>query len=500
MSTTVDSSRLPWPHWIERVLLAAVAAIVLAHLAVDLWDGLFTMWSGSRLAFAAAVARGLDVYPTADAGVVTGDMYGPVMALFYVPALLAPGVTAKILVAEIMTVAVMLAPAALLVTRVLRRRGLDGFGICAALIAIVGVLLVVSSTRYQLTSIHADGPCLGLGMFSYLVLSRAARPRPLRLLAAALLVALATLSKPQGAFVAAGEALLLLRSAGLRPAALFSAAYAAAVAGLGPALVFATGSTLEGMWFNCFVIPARQALDRGILDTTSELCVPLVVFALLTVAAVWFARRPPSVGSETRPIGSVVAGLWTITLVLVPVSIAARLKIGGDVNSFHAHYYAAVATVLAGADALATRTSSARVLVLACLAASLTPLETVGNLFRLPPVLDNPHELATAYLRRHGDAYLPWHSLASLEARGELFHHADGIHSRVLAGLPLSRDHFFAHAPRAPAYVVMPSVGRLLSPFWVHLELVNRYYPGYVRHAAEVGELRALDMQVFRRP
>jgi Glycosyltransferase family 87 len=492
-----------WLRRLELVLIISVALLVAAQLLAAFWDGVFTVWSGARLVFAAAVARGFDVYPTADAGVVTGNMYGPVMTIFYLPALLVPGITARLLAGQAMSVAVMVLPVAVLFTRELRRRGMPDRRIGAVLLALVAVLLTLPSTRYQLTSIHADAPCLGLGLFSYVLLFGPDRPRAARTFWSAFLIALATLSKPLGAFVAAAEALLLLRR-GFREAMTFAASYVLAVVALALVLPVAIGSTFQGMWLNMVTLPSRQALELNIghvMLLGTMLLNPLVDLALLTAAVIWLSSTlpPHEDGNNHR----VVFELWTIALVLVPISFMAGSKIGGDVNSFHAHYYAVTATVLAGADAIAAGAPIAlRCIALTWLLAALGPLETARAVVTLPALHDNPHERVAAYLREHDDTYFPWHPLASLEARGRFLHNSDGVHSRELAGMPVSTDQFFAHAPEHPSYVVLPTPGRLLPRRFVYVELVERYYRGYLAMTGSTGrpDLDRLDLQVFRRP
>ncbi len=499
---TVDAGAATRVWTRERLLLAAVAGVVLSQLLGTLAIGVFTVWSGTRLAFSAAVAHGFDIYPTARGGVVTGNMYGPVMAIFYLPALLAPGVTAKLLLGELLSVLVMIVPVALLFERELRPRGGSTMFIGAALVAMVGVLLAISSTRYQLTSIHADAPCLGLGMCSYLLLSFSKRPTLSRVFAAAFLVALATLSKPLGAFVGVAELLILLYTCGVRPAVSFAAAASTATIVLGLVLPRAIGSTFEGMWFNVLVLPSRQAVELSVYHA-NVLLRPLIALAALTAATIWFRRSEgrDSDTNEARRTRHAIRDLWTIALVVVPISFVAYAKVGGDVNSLYAHYYASIAAVLGVADVAVQRRAAVLPLVaLACAAAILSPLESLRGIAAVPKLLDNQHERVATYLRQHDEAYFPWHSLSTILVRGQFFHHTDGIHSRKLAGLTLSQEQFYAHAPRNPTYVIMPPVGKILPRRFVHLELVSEYYPGYVSEAVQPAELQAIGMQVFRRP
>jgi hypothetical protein len=365
-----------------------------------------------------------------------------------------------------------------------------------ALVVLMGVFVMLSSTRYQLTSIHADAPCLGLGMLSLVLLS-ARRPLPVaRVATAAVVVALATLAKPQGAFVAAAEALFLAPLYGVRVAAMFSVMYAASTLVLAYALPIALSSTFAEVWFNAVVVPSRHEVgfDPGRLILFLQ---PLAGFAAICLVASWL-RRGVADGADRKPAARVAAGLWIVAIVLAPISFAGRSKLGGDVNSLHSHYYAAAATVLMAVDALAARRLvRVRALAFAAVLVALAPLDAVRNLRSLPRLSDNQHERVAAYLRGHDDTYFPWHSFSLLATRGRILHHADGIHARDLAGLPLSDAQFFRYAPSSPRHVAMPPVTRLLPPRFVYSRMVQRYYPIYLPGAGGNAELDALGMQTF---
>ena len=170
-----------------RCAVFLVSTVVLGRLLGDLSSGVFTAWAGNRLAFSAAVIRGFDVYPMPGTGIVTGNIYGPIMALFYVPALVVPTITGQLLAAEVMSVLVMFIPVAVLFARELRGAGEESWKVVlAALVATLAVLLAIPGTRYQLTSNCSDAPCLGFGLCSYLLVSNRGSSRRAQLLAARL--------------------------------------------------------------------------------------------------------------------------------------------------------------------------------------------------------------------------------------------------------------------------------------------------------------------------
>src|SRR3954470_3873363 len=108
---------------LELSAVTLAAACTLLRLAIDVRNGTNSLWWGERLAFAAGMLRGYDLYPGPHTGVITGDVYGPMLALFNVPAALVPTITGKMVAGQLSSMLVMLVPLAVLVLRVTRAAG-----------------------------------------------------------------------------------------------------------------------------------------------------------------------------------------------------------------------------------------------------------------------------------------------------------------------------------------------------------------------------------------
>jgi hypothetical protein len=491
---------------LERALLVVALVVVASRFARDVALGAFGVWSSTRLSFAAALVRGIEVYQSPPRGLVSGDLYGPVMSFFYLPALLVPGVTGKIIVAELMSALVLLGPATVLVTRRFREqsRREPGLGVGWAQLGAAVVLVSVScrlpSTMLELTTVIADAPCIGLGLLSYVVLLprrglAIGSPGTSALVLAALLVALAGLAKPHAIFVAVAEAFLVLRAAGLRRALVFVSAYAVLLPLAAGALLAPTSEDFAAYAFNTMVLPRGHGFvfDRANAIQLAKIFVlPLLALGIVTL----FSLRATERRSALR--GSLHGELWLMALALVPVSVAARLKVGGDANSLHAVFYAVVATTVAAVPAFTTAgLALGRALLFGTLAVVLGGAQNFRDLAYLWPLQENQNEAAFAYLKRHPNAHFPWHSLATLEATGRFDHHADGLHSRALARLPVTPEEFAAHAPVKPELVVMPPVGLRLDDACIYFELLSLYYPSYEAVTPADPALHAQGMRVF---
>lgn len=479
---------------VETAVVVLLALGVVLRLAADIKLGVGSLWWGERLAFAEGLLRGFDLYPGAHSGVITGDVYGLVLAPFYVPAALFSSVTAKMVAGQVSSVLVMLAPLGVLVQRSLGARHGALAPWAAGMALLAGLLAWFPATNYQLTAIAADAPCLGFGMGSFVVLTGARPPSIRRLAVAAALVALATLTKPNAVSMALALVVVAAYRGGLVRGLAFAGLYALLTAALGLLLVRATGTTLAGVWYNDVVIPSSQMPGhtlRSFVRGMGKLTLPM--FALL--AATLLPLVVPRAGERQRRVDGPVIELWFVAAALIPVSYLGRAKIGGDVNSFHAHYFAIAGTAVALIHTFSNpRYRPLRVAAFGALALFVMPFGS-GNPFS--NWSDNTHERVFAYLKSHEDAYFPWHSLATLAATGHYFHNSDGVYSRSLAARAPTREEFLRNAPRHPAVIGLPRVGARLPQDFVFTDLVSRYYPDHALLAEPGPELAALDLQIF---
>jgi hypothetical protein len=492
----LDESSSRWLARLEVALVGLAAACVLLRLGVDVRNGTGSLWWGERLAFPIGVMRGIDIYPGAHSGPITGDVYGPMLAVFLLPPALVPTITGKMVLGQLSSLLVMLVPLAVLVVRVTRSVGGTLASAAVGMTMLTGMLAILPATNYQLTAIAADAPCLGFGMWAFVVLTRAPRGGYGRLALGAALVSLAMLTKPNGAFMALGLLLIVLRREGFVRAAIFGALFGLLTAALGLLIIRGTGSTFSGVWFNDVVIPSSQILRHDLhrfIRGMGKLTLPMFVLVAATLAPRWLPSARG--GQRTHALPAIVLELWLLAWVLVPVSYLGRAKLGGDVNSFHAHYFAVAGTALAWIHAMgAPKWRLVRALAFAALALVAAPFGrgTVWNDWT-----DNTHQRVFAYLRAHGEGFFPWHPLATLEATGQYLHQSDGVYSRTLASRAPTHEEFMAHAPRHPAFIGLPRTGPMLSDDFVFAGLVARYYPDYVLVQAPAPELAALGLQIF---
>jgi hypothetical protein len=176
--------------------------------------------------------------------------------------------------------------------------------------------------------------------------------------------------------------------------------------------------------------------------------------------------------------------LLLVGVALLPFSIAARAKQGGDANSlsFALFFLTCGLTVLLADVSRGAASSSTRRLAISVLAATLLPLAVseaplvfdLGDAAkRLPQA---PQQVAFEYLKRHpGGAYFPWLPLAHYYAEHQFRHYAFGIADRLLAGETVSREEFLAYVPRDPRAIAFAGDG---SPRLFEFDLMG-FLPEY---------------------
>ena len=211
-------------HWLpfERVMAAALPSLVLITLFQSFcsFSALFfepaCAWSGNRLTPAFAITHGLGLYHGPSSGPVTGMIYGPLMALIYLPATLASTPSGALFLGGIVSVVIFFVP--ILWLHIGRHRRDPKSLIVATTGFVCFVLLSLESLPLRSGfAIHADAPAVGLAGASCAVLY-VGRSRPTFALSlSATLIVMASWTKQPAAFLIAGTAFFVLLADGSRP-------------------------------------------------------------------------------------------------------------------------------------------------------------------------------------------------------------------------------------------------------------------------------------------
>ena len=449
-------------------------------------------WSACRLAPALAVFHGYPLYSPAETGPINGWLYGPVPALAWTPAALAPTPLGALGVAVVVSLVFLLVPLFFAARIAGRPAGENALFTLAAFVFGASALLTIYPTWYMASALNGDFAAVGLGLASCLVLlSSGETPGWRRLAASALLTALAGWSKQIEAPLALAQLLWLAARHGRATAKRFLTA--GVVIGLVVSAGFVLSYGPSAVLYNMWTIPSNHAFHGGArawFDEGRDYLVYTAVFWFVCAAFAW------PVGGESlryhsrawladRPWGLPMLA----ALILLPGGALATIKVGGDRNSIHSAYYIIAASVLAlshGGARLAGRFP--RLAPFAVLLAATVPLVVAMRLVASYPhrpelPAENLSPAAFAFSREHpGEVYFPWDPLATLQSEQRLYHFEYGIRDRLFAGVSPSAVQLAAGLPPRLRYVVYPRTQ-------IPRVMLDRYLPGFALIASPGGWL-----------
>jgi hypothetical protein len=457
----------------RKIIGLAVAALVLLFtvchrlLETPLWS-----FNGARLMPSFALAQGVDYYVLfPPGGPLYSSLYGPLVAIVYLPATLFPSPNSAVLAGAAITVLLCFSAAAFLHFSPYKTgpSAVDGLAFLTA-----GFLMCfLEPLKYSCFNIHADGPGLAFGAVACAALY--SRPEKWRaaLPVSAVCAVLAIFCKQM--FLPVPITLLIyLWAAEGRARAVRYLFWLIAAGGLASAAaLFVAG---PANLYHCLLwLPAHHPwndpshIASAMQATRSFIRLSMPVPVLLLACVLYLLTNGRLHGRELRALAPYrCVPLLLVGVALLPFSIVGRAKAGGDVNSlsFALFFLTCGLTVLLADVFRAAQSASTRRLAVSVLVATLLPLalseaplalDIRASAKRLPQAAQ---EVAFEYLRRHpGGAYFPWLPLPHLYAEHQFRHYAFGIADRLLAGETVSMADFRAYIPRDPRIIAFAKDG-----------------------------------------
>jgi len=468
--------------------LAAAALVLFFTVCHRLLETPLWSINGSRLMASFELVNGVNYYVLLPpGGPLNSSMYGPMVAIVYLPATLFRSPNSAVLAGAAITVLLCFSAAAFLHLAPFKtgRSEVDGLAFLAA-----GFLMCfLEPLKYSCFNIHADGPGLALGAVACAALYsgrperwRAALPFSATCAVLSIFCKQMFLPLPLALIVylwaAEGRAravryLLWLIVVG-------SAATAATLLAAGPQRIY-----------HCLIwIPAHHPWNSSsrivsaiqAMRSFIRLSMPVPVLLLACALYLWTGAR---LGAGLRALAANrCVPLLLVGVALLPFSIAGRAKAAGDTNSLSLALFFLTCglTVMLADVSRAVESDSTRRMAVALLWATMLPLA----LSEAPLVLDiragvrrlseTPQQVAFEYLNRHpGEAYFPWFPLAHYHAEHRFWHYSFGIVDRLMAGEPVSMADFRAYIPRDPRVIAFGSDG---TPQLFGYDLM-KYLPEY---------------------
>jgi len=430
-------------------------------------------WSFIRLAPSIAQSRGTPLYHPDGQGPLLGWSYGPVMPLVNLPLGLLSDPSAALIGSALINAVLLLLPLLLAIGSALPpdpKSRVTGILILAALHAI---LMHVVPSLYWLRRIQVDAFAMGLWLLGIVLLLRADSGRPVsprRLWAAAVCVVASAFSKHNELVLAAIPCVYLWIRDGRLSA--LRMALALAVLGFGGVLLCVLAWGWEAVFLNLWLVPARHPWSESgaaglwsalefFLDGSRGF---LGLFAALAVADFWLGPR----GKNLRDL--IADRPWLLpaaaALLIFPVSLVGRNKVGGDDNSFHSVYFMAAAIGMIAArwttDAKPAALGMSIPIVAVLVAVTGTAFYRQG-----PQSLDA--QFAGSLLRREyrfsrehpGEVWFGADPLVTLYSDGKVYHQGYGVFDRTLPNFPPTPRHLREHLPARLRWVSTPP-----PPFW----------------------------------
>jgi hypothetical protein len=461
----------------------AAASLPLTALVV-LWSWLTTIgidpvvvpWSAARLAPAMGLKYGYKLYSPPRSGPATGWIYPPVATLAYFPATLIPDPTGAVVAGRLLSLFYFFAPVAWLFLTERTDRIRSG-GLTGAVLFCAFALLAHESRplRYCSTEIHADAPALGLAALATGLLARA-RPadRPWRQAAALLLASLSVWTKQLTAPVILVVLPLWAYLSGGLKGLLQYLAMAVAI-GLGVSTWLLAAFDARATVFNVFQVPLLHPQRVESLVEAVRVAIDLqhreiLLLLVLSTGAIGLLTLR---GRDRVHRGELASETWLLFLLVAiaefPISGLAYLKVGGDDNNLgFMLYFLTIASLLMHGRLMAPKralsgpsdrtTASLRgIFVLNLILTLLGAQQTAVSFARTGTTWQQEQQAALRYINGHrGEVYFPWNPLEHLVVEGRLYHFEYGVFDRILAGYPLTGEHFLKHIPTNTRLVCYP--------------------------------------------
>ncbi len=433
-------------------IAALLLPLALSGVALATW-GTFRLlpswsWSACRLTAAVRLGHGLPLYTPVGGTAVNDWIYGPVGALAYTPAALAPSPLPALQIAAALNALYFLLPALVVFLATIRQPVTQLWG-SIGLVFSVAALLAPFGTWSGAAVLHVDVVTVALGVLSCVALARHDQLP----LAAGLAVLSVWTKQTEVALLPAQLGYVAFVHGRRR-----TVAYAAWLGALGLVAtgVFVTWFGFETLWHDLVVIPGRHALEWERLGRTLS---DFLLAAGWTGPVAWLAWRNrrdlPTADQRTGAL------LLFAAAVLLPLGTLSALKHGSGPNSLHSITYAVLGAALllvhlaAAAPARVTRIAGAGLLagLIAVLAIDVDRVLRFGHLTRPEP--GRQHEEAFEFARAHPvQTYFPWNTLATLMAEGRNDPFEYGYHDWKLANSAPTPAALRASLPAGLTFVI----------------------------------------------
>ncbi|CAD5951872.1 hypothetical protein PCC9214_02606 [Planktothrix tepida] len=471
-------------------------------------------WNADRLMMAFFWKYKFNLYyPKDPVGPLISDMYGPLLALAYLPASLVNSPTVALVLGKLMSLVYFFTPVIWVYGGETWKNKKGFYLSILALIAFIFFTTQIRTLSYDAFRICADCPALGFSALACVILYKEKnKPEiPLKkLLISSILAVLAVLTKQIAAPILISLPVYLFLAYDFKVFKRYLACLALSGVVISSVLLIAFNP--QALLFNLITIPGNQPWFDGNNQTITLFWDKLLMllsaaqqlagYCLLQgmIVGFWILGTLPN---DIQKIKTwIQENPWLlfviVSLFFIPTSLLGRVKAGGDANGMYTVYFLTlVANLVLLEQATNLSTKSGQEFLQKISQTGLLSLVIILTIYNInlpipyiyktfPSFFNNVHQVVYEYSKKNpGQVYFPWHPFSVLMAEHQLYHIDSGPFDRYLAGVPISKEEFMAYLPENFTQIAIPAWADLrgeFGKFYLH------YLPDFTRRI-EVPEL-----------
>ncbi|MGF1937269.1 MAG: hypothetical protein RM347_023280 [Nostoc sp. ChiQUE02] len=462
-------------------------------------------WNADRLAMAFFLKYKFHLYyPEDSVGPLISDMYGPLLALAYLPATIANSPTFALILAKLISLGFYFIPVIwLYVSETWQKKNLS-----LSILALVAFFFFTTNIRtlfYDAFRICADCPALGFSALACIIIYRETNKNQIslaKLLISAILAVLAVWTKQIAIPILISLPLYIFLAYDIKTFKRYLACLFISGVVISGVLIIAFNP--QALLFNIITIPGHQPWDGGdnkiiVLLSAAE---QLAGYCLLQgiIVGFWILFTVPN--DITKIKTWIQENPWLlffiVSLFFIPTSLLGRVKVGGDANGMYTVYFLTITANLVllkqasnllkeSGQEILQRIGKTWLLTIVIMFTIYNINLPISRIFKtLPNFFRNVHQVVYEYSQKNpGKVYFPWHPLSVLMAENKLYHIDSGPLDRYLAGYPISKDDFMAYIPENLTMIAIPAWADTrgeYGKFYLH------YLPDFTRKV-EIPEL-----------
>ena len=491
-------------------------------------------WNADRLMMAFFWKYKFNLYnPQDNVGPLISDMYGPFLALAYLPATIANSPTFALVLGKILSLGYYFIPVIwLYISETWQQKKLS-----LSILALIAFFFFTTEYRtlfYDAFRICADCPALGFSALACVIIYREQGKQEIpiiKLLISAILAVIAVWSKQIAVPILIALPLYIFLAWDIK--IFWRYLVCLLVSGTIISTILLVAFNPEALLFNVITIPGHhpwigdaekvEALLSGVIQENIDPWIngSNTILALLSIAKeltksclfpgtiVLFSilLTPPKDFTTFKTW--IQDNPWLLffiaSLCFIPTSLLGEIKIGGDENGFYTVYFLTITAILIllrlaskvsteseqGLFQRAGQTGLLAIVIMFTIHNVNLPIPYIYQ--AIPNFSHNVHQVVYEYSQKNpGKVYFPWHPFSVLMAENKLYHIDSGPLDRYLSGFPISKEDFLAYLPENFTMIAVPTWAKERGEqgqFYLH------YLPEF-NHKIEVPELSGFDVYV----